>query len=605
MAVRRTTLAQREARLAYLLLTPTFAVVLLIVLIPVLLTIWLSFKPVTLADLRAPAPVANERVVTAADAVGDELVLRLTMRNGSQRVELRGVAWEKTLPPGLTLVRDDPRCDQAGAAVRCSFGTWEAGYRETLDLAFRADAAYLAAGSPDVRAAPTRMQGRAENVLTSLVFTLDNYRRILTGAEFWPTLRITLAYTTFSSIGSILLGLFAAMLLNGSFRGQGILRGLFLFPYVAPVIAVAFVWAFFLDPFSGTVNALGQRWDLLAGPVNFLGQRSIEIGLAGLRFELPAGAHDRHRVQLLELFPLRLPVHPRAPAGGAGRDVRGRRRRRRGTVREVLVHHAAEPRRRPGRAVPAAVHVPDQQVRGHLPAHRRGRRHQEPARDGVRRGLRAGRHRRGLGRRHHLVRGPARLHGGLLPLRPGDGAMSAPPVRPKPSAAGVLLAALVGAPTTAIVVAGWALVATLVGGMVTTLPLGLGLLLGLVLGAVIGAWRDHRGTSSRRGGRHGLRSRCCGWPSPACARWDWRRSGPCGGSAPPWHPSAWPATSCATRCAASTSVASTATRSSGCSSGCCAGSASPSSWASSSSRSGTCSPPASRTAPRCCATRPA
>jgi multiple sugar transport system permease protein len=287
MAVRRTTLAQREARLAYLLLTPTFAVVLLIVLIPVLLTIWLSFKPVTLADLRAPAPVANERVVTAADAVGDELVLRLTMRNGSQRVELRGVAWEKTLPLGLTLVRDDPRCDQAGAAVRCSFGTWEAGYRETLDLAFRADAAYLAAGSPDVRAAPTRMQGRAENVLTSLVFTLDNYRRILTGAEFWPTLRITLAYTTFSSIGSILLGLFAAMLLNGSFRGQGILRGLFLFPYVAPVIAVAFVWAFFLDPFSGTVNALGQRWDLLVGPVNFLGQRSIEIGLAALRFELP------------------------------------------------------------------------------------------------------------------------------------------------------------------------------------------------------------------------------------------------------------------------------------------------------------------------------
>jgi multiple sugar transport system permease protein len=74
--------------------------------------------------------------------------------------------------------------------------------------------------------------------------------------------------------------------------------------------------------------------------------------------------------------------------------------------------------------------------------------------------------------------------------------MSAPPVRSKASAAGVLLAALVGAPTTAIVVAGWALVATLVGGMVTTLPLGLGLLLGLLLGAVIGVWRDHRGTST-------------------------------------------------------------------------------------------------------------
>lgn len=287
MAVRRITLAQREARLAYVLLAPTFAVVLLIVLFPVLLTVWLSFKPVTLADLRAPAPVANERVLASPEAAGDDLVLRLTMRNGSQRADLRAVTWSKTLPAGLTLASDDPRCQQTGAVVLCSFGTWEAGYRETLDLTFRADATYLAAGAPDVRAAPTEMRGRAENVLTSLALTLDNYRRILTGAEFWPTLRITLAYTFFSSVGSIVLGLFAAMLLNGSFRGQGLLRGLFLFPYVAPVIAVAFVWAFFLDPFSGTVNALGQRWNLLAGPVNFLGQRSLEVAFAGLRFEIP------------------------------------------------------------------------------------------------------------------------------------------------------------------------------------------------------------------------------------------------------------------------------------------------------------------------------
>jgi multiple sugar transport system permease protein len=171
--------------------------------------------------------------------------------------------------------------------VRCAFGTWEPGYRETLELAFRADAAYLDAGAPDVRAAPTDMRARAENVLTSFVFTLDNYRRVLSGSDFWPSLRITLGYTFFSAIGSIALGLFAAMLLNGEFRGRGLLRGLFLFPYVAPVIAVAFVWAFFLDPFSGTVNALGQRWDLMAGPVNFLGQRTLDLQFLGLTFAFP------------------------------------------------------------------------------------------------------------------------------------------------------------------------------------------------------------------------------------------------------------------------------------------------------------------------------
>ena len=70
----------------------------------------------------------------------------------------------------------------------------------------------------------------------------------------------------------------------------------------------------------------------------------------------------------------------------------------------------------------------------------------------------------------------------------------APRTRPTRSPAGVLLAALVGAPTAALVVASWALVATLIGGMVTTLPVGVGLLLGLVLGLVVGLVRGHEGT---------------------------------------------------------------------------------------------------------------
>ena len=287
MAVRRMSLAAREARLAYWMLAPTFVVILLIVLFPVLLNVWLSFKPVTLADLRAPAPVANERVLTQPEQPGDDVVLRLTMRNGSQRITIYDVTWRKTLPVGLTLVTDDDRCAQDGRVVTCAFGDWEGGYRETLELAFQAGAAYLEAGAPDVRAAETDMRGRADNIMTNLVFSLENYARVFTGETFWPTLRTTLMYTFFSSIGSILLGLFAAQLLNSSFLGRGFLRGLFLFPYVAPVIAVAFVWAFFLDPFSGSVNALGQRWDLWAGPVNFLGQRSVDVSLFGLSFGFP------------------------------------------------------------------------------------------------------------------------------------------------------------------------------------------------------------------------------------------------------------------------------------------------------------------------------
>lgn len=287
MATRHRTLAAREARLAYGMLAPTFAIILLIVLVPVLMNVWLSFKSITLADLRAPTPVVNERVLETPTAAGEAAVLRLTMRNGSRTAALRDVRFDKTVPAGLTLVDADPRCSQTGTRVHCDFGAWEAGYRETLELRFVADGAYLAADAPDLAAQPATIVGRSRNPLTSLQFTLDNYRRVIGSPEFWPVLRTTLWYTLFSTLGSILVGLAGAMLLNTKFRGQGMMRGLFLFPYVAPVIAVAFVWAFFLDPFSGTVNALGLRYDLWSQPINFLGQRAVDLNLFGWAVEFP------------------------------------------------------------------------------------------------------------------------------------------------------------------------------------------------------------------------------------------------------------------------------------------------------------------------------
>src|SRR5690606_2896370 len=170
MATRRKTLAAREAQLAYWLLAPTFTIILLIVLVPVLLNVWLSFKSITLADLRAPSPVVNERVLEAPEAPGEEAVLRLTMRNGSRTTELRAVRFDKTVPNGLTLVDADPRCSQDGTTVACDFGTWEAGYRETLELRFAADAAYFDAGAPDLRQPEATIVGRAQNPLLSLRF---------------------------------------------------------------------------------------------------------------------------------------------------------------------------------------------------------------------------------------------------------------------------------------------------------------------------------------------------------------------------------------------------------------------------------------------------
>jgi len=58
----------------------------------------------------------------------------------------------------------------------------------------------------------------------------------------------------------------------------------------------------------------------------------------------------------------------------------------------------------------------------------------------------------------------------------------------------VVIGAAVGALTVAFVVVLWSLAATVVAGLVTTMPMGHALVLGLILGAVIGAVRDRRDT---------------------------------------------------------------------------------------------------------------
>ncbi len=283
----RGTLAAREARLAYLMLTPTFAIVFAIVLFPVFANFWISFKPVELADLRPPQPIVRERVRSEVTAPGDILTIRYQMRSSSQDVAIRDVALFDTLPFGLTLQTEEPRCTISGNELACLLGTWEGGYRENLDLDFVVDASYFAAGATSPLDVEATMRGRAPNILTNATFTFANFRRVFASPDFWPTLRVTLWYTIFGTMGSLLLGLFAAQLLNAEFRGKGFLRGMFLFPYVAPVIAAAFTWAFLLDPLSGNINAVLQGYGVIDGAINFLSRRTTELSLFGLTLQVP------------------------------------------------------------------------------------------------------------------------------------------------------------------------------------------------------------------------------------------------------------------------------------------------------------------------------
>ena len=172
------TLFDRESRLAFWMLVPTFTVVLAFVIFPVIWNLWLSLKPVSLGDLRGTA-------------------------------------------------------------------------------------------------------------LFKLNLSFENFQKVFSDPDFVSTILTTLIYTIAGSTLSIFLGLMAALLVHGEFRGRSLLRGLFISPYIAPVVAVSFTWSFILDPQLGVLNSMAVDMGLLAQPIPFLSQRWLELDLVGVRVRLP------------------------------------------------------------------------------------------------------------------------------------------------------------------------------------------------------------------------------------------------------------------------------------------------------------------------------
>ncbi len=269
-------LAKREARLAWGLLLPTITAVALVVILPLLAIFWISVKPVELGDLRPPEVVLREDLRGDDEAAGDEAQIRYRLRNSSQDQPIRAVSFTDVIPEGLVVVDLDDRCTLDGRALACALGDWEAGHRETLTIPVTVQQSYID-NALRPQDSDATVSGKSSNVLTNATFTLDNFARIFDGDEFFEVLWVTLFYTVFGTIGALLVGLFAALLLNKSFKGQGILRGLYLFPYVAPVIAVAFAWLILFDPFSGSANALLVQMGVTNEAINFFGERPLAL----------------------------------------------------------------------------------------------------------------------------------------------------------------------------------------------------------------------------------------------------------------------------------------------------------------------------------------
>jgi multiple sugar transport system permease protein len=117
--------------------------------------------------------------------------------------------------------------------------------------------------------------------------TLRNFETVLTSSGFLDALKVTLIYSIVGTTLSIGLGLVAALVVRKPFRGRTLVRASMLLPYVAPVVAVTFVWQVMLNPELGIVNALGA--DLLGwqDPIPFLDQRTGTLSVLGVDVGVP------------------------------------------------------------------------------------------------------------------------------------------------------------------------------------------------------------------------------------------------------------------------------------------------------------------------------
>ncbi len=109
---------------------------------------------------------------------------------------------------------------------------------------------------------------------------LDNYKHWLlqrcgdvacppgtTGASFWEVVWITLFFTVVTVAIELVLGFWFAMIMNGKFRGRGLVRAAVLIPWAIPTAVTAKLW-YFIFSYDGIINNLfnahvlwfGDKW---------------------------------------------------------------------------------------------------------------------------------------------------------------------------------------------------------------------------------------------------------------------------------------------------------------------------------------------------------
>ena len=295
-------LSKIEKRTAYALTLPAVLIVFAIVLFPIFSNVWISFKEVQLKDIRIPEPRAK-KIVKSIKNEDSKIKIIYKLRNSSLIQDIRNVKFQDKFPSNVKPIDLDERCKFTSNKVQCDFGDWSKKYREQFVIFFetkngeKIDKKQFKLNKPNLK-------GKADNILLTSDFTLSNFKKVITNYEFKDLLLTTFYYTFFGTVGAIVFGILSAQMVNQKFRGRSFVRSTLLFPYVAPVVALAFTWELLLDPNSGTLNNLLLNYNIIDKPINLLGQKYVSIFVFGFEFKLRLALTTVIIFEIWRYFPL-------------------------------------------------------------------------------------------------------------------------------------------------------------------------------------------------------------------------------------------------------------------------------------------------------------
>ncbi|WP_131196100.1 ABC transporter permease subunit [Lichenihabitans psoromatis] len=117
---------------------------------------------------------------------------------------------------------------------------------------------------------------------TFIYVGMGNYAWVLGNAEFWAAFGRTAYFAALSVIGTTVLGMAMAMLLNERFIGRGVLRSVVLVPWAMAPVSVGVLWSFIYAGNYGALTGLLNDLGLGSWTMPWLGDGFRALNLVAL-----------------------------------------------------------------------------------------------------------------------------------------------------------------------------------------------------------------------------------------------------------------------------------------------------------------------------------